>query len=301
MSDTTELAQIMCRHALTEGMLDTAIDGLNLIRSDTRTQPIHVVHVPALCIIAQGSKTVRLEGEEFTYAPGQHLSIAVDLPISGEVVKASAEIPYLCLKVDLDPLMLAAMLKEAGVAKPLSDHSGRGLAVGLCEQEVIDAATRLVKLLDTPATAKILAPLAIRELLYRLILSGHAEGLRHIAFADSRLRRIGLAINWITRNFREPFAISSVAAAAGMSPSSLHAHFKAVTALTPLQYQKRLRLQEAQKLILSGAMDAASAAFHTGYDSPSQFSRDYRRVFGAPPIRDSRRLRQSGAHLEMAV
>ena len=301
MSDTTELAQIMCRHALTEGMLDTAIDGVNLIRSDTCTQPIHVVHVPALCIIAQGAKTVRLEGEEFTYAPGQHLSIAVDLPLSGEIIEATSERPYLCLKVDLDPLMLAAMLKEAGVPKPSSDHSGRGLAIGLCEQEVIDAATRLVNLLDAPVTAKILAPLAIRELLYRLILSGHAEGLRHIAFADSRLRRIGLAINWITRNFREPFAIASVAAAAGMSPSSLHAHFKAVTALTPLQYQKRLRLQEAQRLIYAGAMDAASAAFHTGYDSPSQFSRDYRRVFGAPPIRDISRLRATGASLEAAV
>ncbi|MBP2158311.1 MULTISPECIES: AraC family transcriptional regulator [Asticcacaulis] len=301
MADTTELAAVMRRHAPAEGMLDTAIDGINLIRSDTPTQPIHVVHVPALCIIAQGSKTVRLQGDTFTYAPGQQLSVAVDLPLSGEIIEATSDHPYLCLKVDLDPLMLAAMLKEAGVAKPSSDHSGRGLAIGLCEQDVIDAATRLVKLLDTPATAKILAPLAIRELLYRLILSGHAEGLRHIAFADSRLRRIGLAINWITRNFREPFAISSVAAAAGMSPSSLHAHFKAVTALTPLQYQKRLRLQEAQRLIYAGTMDAASAAFHTGYDSPSQFSRDYRRVFGAPPIRDVTRLRQSGADLEVAV
>lgn len=301
MIDTTELAAVMRRHAHVEGMLDTAIDGINLIRSDTPTQPIHVVHVPALCIIAQGRKTVRLERDTFTYAPGQHLSVAVDLPLSGEVIDASAEKPYLCLKVDLDPLMLAAMLKEAGVPKPPADHSGRGLAIGLCEQDVIDAATRLVKLLEAPSSAKILAPLAIRELLYRLILSGHAEGLRHIAFADSRLRRIGLAINWITRNFREPFAISSVAAAAGMSPSSLHAHFKAVTALTPLQYQKRLRLQEAQRLIYVGAMDAASAAFHTGYDSPSQFSRDYRRVFGAPPIRDIARLRQSGASLEAAV
>lgn len=297
MTDTTELATVMRRHARTEGMMDTAIDGVDLIRSNTRTQPIHVVQVPALCIVAQGSKTVRLEGEEFTYAPGQHLSIAVDLPLSGEVIQATSDQPYLCLKVDLDPLMLAAMLKEAGVTKPPSNYSGRGLAIGLCEQEVIDAATRLVKLLDTPGTAKILAPLAVRELLYRLILSGHAEGLRHIAFADSRLRRVGLAINWITSHFREPFAISSVAAAAGMSPSSLHAHFKAVTALTPLQYQKRLRLQEAQRLIYAGAMDAASAAFHTGYDSPSQFSRDYRRVFGAPPIRDVHRLRQSGVSL----
>lgn len=301
MTDTTELARLMRRHAPVEGMLETVIDGINVIRSDTPTQPIHVVHLPALCIIAQGSKTVRLEAEAFTYAPGQHLTIAVDLPLSGEVIDATPDQPYLCLKVDLDPLMLAAMLKEAGVARPLSEHSGRGLAIGLCEQEVIDAATRLVKLLDTPLTAKILAPLAVRELLYRLILSGHAEGLRHIAFSDSRLRRIGAAINWITRNFREPFSILRVAAEAGMSPSSLHAHFKAVTALTPLQYQKRLRLQEAQRLIYAGAMDAASAAFHTGYDSPSQFSRDYRRVFGAPPIRDVARMRQSGARMVVAV
>jgi AraC-like DNA-binding protein len=301
MTDTYELAEAMGRHAHAEGMLDTAIAGVNVIRSDTPTQPIHVVHVPALCIIAQGRKTVRLEGEAFTYSPGQHLTIAVDLPLSGEVIEATPNAPYLCLKIDLDPLMLAAMLKDAGVAKPSSDHSGRGLAIGLCEQEVIDATTRLVKLLDTPSSARILAPLAIRELLYRLILSGQAEGLRHIAFADSRLRRVGLAINWITRNFREPFAISAVAAASGMSPSSLHAHFKAVTALTPLQYQKRLRLQEAQRLIFSGTMDAASAAFHTGYDSPSQFSRDYRRVFGAPPIRDVNRLKQSAANLEAVV
>jgi AraC-like DNA-binding protein len=299
MTDTTELAEAIHRHAHTEGMLETDIAGVYLIRSDSPTQPIHVVHVPALCIVAQGSKTVRLEGEGFTYSPGQHLTIAVDLPLSGEVIEAAPEAPYLCLRVDLDPIMLAEMLKEAGVAKPPLDHSGRGLAIGTCQQAVIDATTRLVTLLDTPSSAKILAPLAVRELLYRLILSGHAEGLRHIAFADSRLRRIGAAITWITRNFREPFAISTVAAAAGMSPSSLHAHFKAVTALTPLQYQKRLRLQEAQRLIYAGAMDAASAAFHTGYDSPSQFSRDYRRVFGAPPIRDVNRLRQSGASLEV--
>lgn len=298
MTDTTDLAEAMRRHAHAEGMLETAINGIYVIRSDTRTQPIHVVHVPALCIVAQGSKTVRLEGEGFTYSPGQHLTIAVDLPLSGEVIEATPDAPYLCLRVDLDPIMLAEMLKDAGVAKPSSDHDGRGLAIGRCEQEVIDATTRLVKLLDAPSTAKILAPLAVRELLYRLILSGHAEGLRHIAFADSRLRRIGAAITWITHNFREPFAIATVAAAAGMSPSSLHAHFKAVTALTPLQYQKRLRLQEAQRLIYAGAMDAASAAFHTGYDSPSQFSRDYRRLFGAPPIRDVHRLRQSGARLE---
>jgi hypothetical protein len=285
MTDTTELSAVMRRHAHAEGMLETAIEGINLIRSDAPTQPIHVVHVPALCIIAQGSKTVRLQGDTFTYAPGQQLAVAVDLPLSGEIIEATPDCPYLSLKVDLDPMMLATMLKEAGVPKPPADHSGRGLAIGLCEQEVIDAATRLVKLLDAPSSAKILAPLAVRELLYRLILSGHAEGLRHIAFADSRLRRIGLAINWITR----------------MSPSSLHAHFKAVTALTPLQYQKRLRLQEAQRLIYAGAMDAASAAFHTGYDSPSQFSRDYRRVFGAPPIRDISRLRATGASLEAAV
>lgn len=285
------LAQRMLRHVATPGVHATAIPRLVLIRSDRPTEPLHVLHEPALCIVAQGRKEVMLGREVYRYGAGQHLIISVDLPVSGEVTEASRETPYLCLRLDLDPALLAALVREAGPEPGRGVADGRGLALDRSPPELVDAAIRLVALLDRPREAAVLAPLVERELLYRVLFSGQGARLRQIAFADSSLRRIGRAIEWIKASYREPFSIGAVAAAAGMSPSSLHQHFKAVTALSPLQYQKHLRLQEARRLLLNRSMDAAGAGHSVGYDSPSQFTRDYRRLFGAPPIKDAAALR----------
>lgn len=259
-----------------------------------------MLHAPALCLVAQGRKQVILGREVFHYGPENYLAVSVDLPVVGEVTEASPDKPYLCVRLDLDPAMLGSLigeagLREAGLGEAGLDgrhegDGGSGLFLGRSTPEIVDAATRLVQLLDAPREASVLAPLAERELLCRVLLSGQAARLRQIAFADSSLRRVGRAVGWIKQTFRGPFSIAAVAGAAGMSPSSLHQHFKAVTTLSPLQYQKRLRLQEARRLVLGG-MDAAGAGHSVGYDSPSQFSRDDRRLFGAPPMQDAARLR----------
>jgi len=291
MEGTGALARHMARHVATDGVHATAIPRVFLIRSDRPTEPLHVLHAPAFCLVAQGRKQVMLGREVFHYGPEQCLTVSVDLPVVGEVTEASPERPYLCLRLDLDPAMLGSLLGETGLGRRDEGDDGSALFLDRAAPELVDAAVRLVRLLDTPREAAVLAALAERELLLRMLLSEQAARLRQVAFADSSLRRVGRAINWIKANFREPFSIVAVAGAAGMSPSSLHQHFKTVTALSPLQYQKRLRLQEARRLILNGAMDAASAGHSVGYDSPSQFSRDYRRLFGAPPLRDAARLR----------
>ena len=287
MDGTSVFAGHMARHAASDGVHGTAIPRLSLIRSNRPTEPLHVLHAPAFCLVAQGRKRVMLGREVFHYGPDHFLTVSVDLPVSGEVIEATSDKPYLCLRLDLDPAMLGALLGEVGLDRRHEGDGGSGLFLDRSTPELVEAATRLVRLLDTPREAAVLAPLVERELLCRLLLSGQAARLRQVAFPDSSLRRVGRAINWIKQTFREPFSAAAVADAAGMSPSSLHQHFKAVTALSPLQYQKRLRLQEARRLVSNGAMDAASAGHSVGYGSPSQFSRDYRRLFGAPPMRDA--------------
>ncbi len=293
MDGTGALAGHMVRHAARDGVHATTIPRLSLIRTNRPTEPIHVLHAPAFCLVAQGRKRVMLGREVFHYGPEHYLTVSVDLPVIGEVIEADPDRPYLCLRLDLDPAMLGSLLHEVGLDSRHEGDGGTGLSLDRSTPELVEAATRLVRLLDTPREAAVLAPLAERELLYRVLMSGQAARLRQIAFADSSLRRVGQAIDWIKQTFREPFSIAAVADAAGMSSSSLHQHFKAVTALSPLQYQKRLRLQEARRLVLNGAMDAANAGHSVGYDSPSQFSRDYRRLFGDPPIRDIAKLRSS--------
>lgn len=290
MDGTSVLAGHIIRHATSDGMHGTAIPRLSLIRSNRPTEPLHVLHAPAFCLVAQGRKRVMLGREVFHYGPDHFLTVSVDLPVSGEVIEATSDKPYLCLRLDLNPVMLGALLGDVWRDKQHEGDGGSGLFLDRSTPELVEAATRLVRLLDTPREAAILAPLVERELLCRLLLSGQAARLRQVAFPDSSLRRVGRAINWIKQTFREPFSVAAVADAAGMSPSSLHQHFKAVTALSPLQYQKRLRLQEARRLVSNGAMDAASAGHSVGYGSPSQFSRDYRRLFGAPPMRDAARF-----------
>lgn len=287
-----ELADLIARHADGEGILGTAIAPLALIRANQPTLPVHVLHQPAVCIVAQGAKQVMLGEQLFHYGPAKFLAVTVDLPLVGQVIEATPEAPYLCFRLDIDPGQLSALITEAD----LPTRGGRetvGLSLTPVDSGLLDAAIRLVRLLDTPQDIAILAPMVIREILYRLLSSDYGPTLRQIALADSRLHAINRAINWLKRNYAEPFRIEAVAGEAHMSPSTFHHHFKVVTAMSPLQYQKQIRLQEARRLMLAQAMDAATASHWVGYESPSQFSREYSRLFGAPPSRDIARLKMA--------
>jgi AraC-like DNA-binding protein len=284
-----ELATQIARYAERDGIIDTPIARLALVRSGQSGEPVHMVQRPALCIIAQGGKRVLLGDAVIDYGPASYLVASLDLPITGAVTQASADAPYLCFCLYLDP----ALLSEIALTLPPLPAAGDGVGMTLhpMTPELIDAATRLTALLGDQATASLLAPLIERELLVRLMTGPGGGVLRAIAKGESRTGQIAQAIAWLKAHFREPFSGPHLAALAGMSLSSFHDHFRRATAMTPLQYQKQLRLQEARALMLAERLDAAEAGFRVGYDSPSQFSREYRRLFGAPPIRDIGRLK----------
>jgi AraC-like DNA-binding protein len=264
-----------------------------LIRSSQTTEPLHVLHVPAVCIVASGRKQVTLGELSYEYDAAKFLVVSVELPIGGQVTEASDHSPYLCLRIDLDPAMLASLVVQHGDTAPSRDDSASALFVSPTTPALADAAVRLLSLLDAPDDIAYLAPLAQREILYRLLTGAQGGAIRNIAAGDSRLQQVNRAIGWIKQHFTQPFSIDAVANEARMSHSSLHQHFKAVTSLSPLQFQKQLRLQEARRLMLGQALDAAKAGYEVGYESPSQFTREYRRLFGAPPARDVARLKAS--------
>ncbi len=231
------------------------------------------------------------------YGAGQYLIISVDVPVVSQLTEASPERPYLCLRLDLDPAAIGALMLESDMQRAARDQPGPALAVSDVTTACSTPASACCACSTHRATFPILAPLAEREILYRLLRGEQTSRMGQIAFAESKLQQVNRAIGWIKRNFREPFSIAALAEEARMSASALHHHFKAVTAMSPLQYQKRMRLQEARRLILSASVDAAEAGHSVGYESPSQFSREYRRLFGAPPLRDAERLRSMGGEI----
>lgn len=290
MPSLTEMTDLIGRHAQADGIHATAIDRLSLIRSSGPSLPKPGLYQPSFCLIASGAKRIAVGDRVYNYDASRYLIVTVDLPVLGHVIEATPETPYLSFRLDLDPVTLGQLMIECGVSAPPPGFSP-GLVVHDADPALLDAAVRLLRLLDTPADVGVLAPLAEREILYRLLTGEEGLVLRHIATMHSRLAQVGRAISWIKQHFRAPFSVEAVAREAGMSASALHEHFKAVTAMSPLQYQKQLRLQEARWLMLGQALDAASAGFQVGYESPSQFSREYRRLFGLPPARDMERLR----------
>lgn len=292
MGSLTKLVDIIGRHARGDGIHDTPIPGVRLVRSGTPTMPMPVVYEPTLCLVAQGRKQVMLGTTAYVYDPARYLIASVDLPVTGSVIEASQAAPYLCLMLDLDK----SELSNLALRHPVSNENGEAPSTGLalCDTtpELLDAAVRLAALLDRPEDIEALAPLTMRELLYRL-LTGPGNGLvRQMATADSRLNQIAKAIAWLRANYSETCRIDDIADIAGMSRSTFHAHFKAVTSMSPLEFRNQLRLQEARRLMVAEAMDAAGAGYRVGYESPSQFSRDYVRMFGMPPARDAGRLRK---------
>ena len=285
---TDELARLVAaveRHTPPDGVCDTAVPGLLLARQPTPTDPITLVVDPSLCIVAQGAKEVLLAGEVYRYDPAHSLLVSIDLPISARVVEASPARPCLAVRLSFDPSVVGELLADWPDAPPPGPPA-RGLDVRPVEPQLLDAVGRLVALLDAPRTIGPLAPLVLREITYRVLAGSQGARLRQVAAAGAPAQRIARAVRWLKDHFAAPLRVESLARQARMSLSGFHQHFKAVTGLSPLQYQKWLRLHEARRLMLGEGLDAAEAAFRVGYESPSQFSREYRRMFGAPPRRD---------------
>ena len=292
MDILTEITALIARHVSKDGFHATPIERVTLARSSTVTMPMPNVYRPQLCLVAQGQKEVTLGSHVFRYAPGRYGIVTYDLPVTGQVVEATPDKPYLCLFIDFDPVMLGELALRVP-PPPGTPFQPIGKTVSDAGAGLLDVALRLLRLLDDPAALPVLGPLAEQEILYRLLAGPDGARMRYITSSQGRVAQVGRAIAWIGQNFRERFSIERLAAEVGMSPSSLHEHFRAVTAMTPLQFQKQLRLQDARSLMLVQDMDIATAAFLVGYESPSQFSREYRRHFGEPPARDIARLRAS--------
>lgn len=288
--EQSAFASLIDRYATADGVHATPLPRVFLIKSSRPTLPLHTLYEPAVCIIAQGKKQAILGDAVYVYDRDKYLVISVDVPAVGQIIEASEEEPYLCLRLDLDVATLGTLLLDAAPV-PDSLVPAPALSLSSVTPELVDAVTRLLRLLETPQDIPVLAPLAEREILFRLLRGDQTAKLREIALADSKLRRINRAIDFIKQNYREPFRIEDLAGEAHMSASALHSHFKSVTAMSPLQFQKQLRLQEARRLMLQGLCDAATASHSVGYTSPSQFSREYRRLFGLPPQRDIARLK----------
>lgn len=290
MTRPLTLARLIGKQTRADGSCPTQIRGLTLFRHAKPTPPVNVMYEPALCVIAQGSKHVMFGGREYRYDADKYLLITADVPATARIVAASAEKPYLGLRLALDPLEVGEVVAELG-ARQQPSPAASALAVRSIDTLLLEAVTRLVALLDNAIDVQILAPLVRREITYRLLIGQEGQRLRQIIAGNHQGQRITHALRWLKAHYEEPLRIESLAKQAGMSTSALHHHFKAVTALSPLQYQKRLRLVEARRLMLGESLDAAEASFRVGYESPTQFSREYRRLFGAPPRRDIEALR----------
>jgi len=288
-----ELAALLTRHTdgKGNGVHKTDINQLAFTRISSAFTAIHNVYEPILGIVVQRKKEVLLSEETYRYGAAQYLVVSVDLPLSGFFVEATQDKPYLGFKLNLDPVQLCDIITQIKPSKCKTENSVRGLFVSNIDVPLLDCAIKLTKLLDAPQDIPMLAPLISREIYYRLLTGERGEAVRQIATSGSNMQRIAEVIKLIKADFTKPMRVENLAGQASMSPSSFHHHFKKVTSMSPLQYQKQLRLLEARRLILAENSDAANAAYQVGYESPSQFSREYSRVFGAPPIRDIERLR----------
>jgi AraC-like DNA-binding protein len=287
-----ELVERIARAIRQDGRAEP-LRGLHLIRRSSPTEWIHSVSDLAFCVIAQGSKEILLGDHRYRYDPAHYLLTTAELPIVSQVIEASQERPYLALRLELDPALVGSVLVEAGHLPPRRHAEVRAINVSPLDASLLDAVVRLVRLLDAPTEAQFLAPLITREIVYRLLMGEQGDRLRHMAAAGSHTYRITRAIERLRQDFDQPLRIDDMARELGMSVSGFHHHFKAVTALSPLQFQKQMRLQEARRLMLGEGLDAARAGYRVGYNDASHFSREYKKLFGVPPIRDVERLRQA--------
>lgn len=290
-----ELIERMLRLVPEDGSKEI-LPGFFLARVSKPTESVHSIYQPAFCFVVQGGKRALLGEEVFWYDPGHYLIFSVDLPLVFQVEQATEEKPYLGFRLNLDPSLVASVIMELGIETKKGDASVKGINVSSVDADLLDAAVRLIRLLEMPNNQKVLAPLVIREIIYRLLIGGQGARLNHLMTSEGDTRRISKAIGHLRENFDQPLEIEKMARVLGMSVSGFHHHFKSVTAMSPLQFQKQIRLQEARRLMLGEDLDAASAGFRVGYDDPSHFSREYKRLFGAPPQRDVAQLRHNLEH-----
>lgn len=270
----------------------TAVQGLSLFRRDEPTEPISGMYEPGICMVAQGAKRVLLGEDTYVYDAYHYLITSVHLPTVFQIIEASQEKPYLGLRLTFDHRQLSQLMADSNLPAPRAQQSKRGMATGDVTLPLLTAVQRLIDLLDEPEDIPILAPIIHREIIYRLLVGDQGARLRQIASTGSQSQQIARAIDWIKDHFTQPLRIDDLAQQARMSTSTFHHHFRSMTALSPLRFQKQLRLQEARRLMLTERLDAATASFQVGYESPSQFSREYGRLFGVPPLRDIKSLRQ---------
>jgi AraC-like DNA-binding protein len=295
-----ELRELLDRHGRPDGT--TAIDGVQICKVDHSVSPESSMSGTVLAVVAQGGKRLALGDRVYEYGAGQYLVASVDLPVTGHVIDADPGRPTLGFGMTLEPAAIAELLLQAGPGDlPRSPGTALpGLAVSDAPDELLDAIVRLLRLLDRPRDRKTLSPLVRREILWWLMTGEQGHVVRQLGLADSSLTHIRRAVRWIRENYSRPFRVEEVAQLSGMSVSAFHRNFQEVTAMTPIQFQKHIRLQEARLLLANHPNDITGVGHRVGYDSPAQFSREYRRQFGAPPSIDAMRMR-GGAGLAAAM
>jgi AraC-like DNA-binding protein len=299
MHELGRLTELIARHA-GEGLTPTALPGVSVLRATAVIEPLGEVAEPTVAVIAQGVKETALNGRTFAYGPGQLTIVPVELPVVGHITQASPGEPFLAFVLRLRPEKIATLLAEATPVTTAPRAAGaapRGIAVSDASPALLDAIGRLLALLGAPDDAAVLAASVEREILWRLLTGPHGATVRQVGLADSRLAYLARAIHRIRSHYDQTLRIEDLAALAAMSVTSFHRHFRALTSMTPIQFQKQIRLHEARTRLLAEPGDIAGAGFAVGYDSPSQFSREYRRMFGAPPSRDALTLRQTAPPL----
>lgn len=287
-----ELGKLISKYTDLDGVHPTSIESLFLIRESIISEPVARVNEISFCIIVQGEKEVLLGEERFTYGAGNFIVASVELPVTGQVIDASYDLPYLALKLEFTPTDILEVLHETGVRSGKKQDTKRALFIGESEPSLLDAVVRLASLLDKQKHIPILAPLYKKEILYWVLQSPNGDALQQMAVAGSNAMRIRDVIEYIISNFEKSFRIEDLADTANMSVSSLHRHFKEVTAMSPIQFQKQLRLQEAKRLLLADFPDIAEVAFQVGYESQSQFTREYARMYGYSPRADMKRFKE---------
>jgi AraC-like DNA-binding protein len=292
MRNLPELAGCIDRLHAAAGRHPDWLPGLTLSRATRVTEPLSDVTRPVLALIAQGAKRTVLADRVYDYQAGQYLIATVDLPLSAQVTQA----PFVGLGLPLKAELIAALLLETGAPSPGSrDEPGPGIMVANAGDDLVDAVVRLLRLAEHPSDFAVLAPAAEREIHWRLMNGPHAATVRRIGMSGSRVALVGRAVRWLAEHYDQPIRIAELAGHVGVSVPTLNRHFRAVTAMSPLQYQKQLRLQRARVELLAAPGDVAAVGYAVGYDSPSQFSREYRRLFGVPPGQDAHRLQTAPA------
>lgn len=287
-----ELAQRIARWATTPHNTQTAVTDLIFHRWTQPTDPMSYMLSTNICLIGQGAKRVMLGDEMYLYDSQHFLLSSLDLPVVAQITDASPQKPYLGMTLHLDLKVLSQLMVDSELPPPKVRPNCKGVSVSPLDPALANAIYRLIDLLDTPEDIPVMAPLIQREICYRLLMGEQGPRLRQMVTAGSHSQSIAKAINWLKESFAQSFQVADLAELVGMSTSTFHEHFRALTAMTPLQFQKKLRLNEARRLMLTEDQDAANAAFMVGYESPSQFNREYKRMFGAPPLRDIKQLRQ---------